>query len=70
MNCALDTLVGLVPSWMRSDVDKHGRLNLQEIRMRINEPVELITFQNPSRQRTPKSPSVQVGCSWIAIALL
>ena len=43
MKCALDTLVGLVPSWMRSDVDKHGRLNLQEIRMRLNEPVELIT---------------------------
>lgn len=43
MNCALDALIGLLPSWMRSDVDKHGKVDLQEIRMRINLPAELIT---------------------------
>lgn len=43
MNCSLDSLIGVLPSWMRNDVDKHGKFNLQEIRMRINLPPELIT---------------------------
>lgn len=43
MNCAFNALIGLLPCWMRSDVDKHGKVDLQEIRMRIHLPAELIT---------------------------
>lgn len=43
MNCALENLIALVPPWMRSDVDKHGQNNLEEIRLRLHKPAELVT---------------------------
>ena len=43
MNCAWQAYLNLLPLWMRDDVDRIGRLNLQELRMRIHRPPELIT---------------------------
>lgn len=44
MNCAWKELLGILPLWMRTDVDKRGRDALQELRLRINAPPELISF--------------------------
>lgn len=46
MNCAWQAYLNLLPFWMRTDVDKMGRDNLQELRMRIGRPPELITANN------------------------
>lgn len=45
MMCAWDALLGILPRWMRQDVDKLGRYTMQELRMRINSPPELILEQ-------------------------
>ena len=41
MKCAWKELLGILPQWMRNDVDKLGRESLQELRLRINSPPEL-----------------------------
>lgn len=41
MVCAWDNLLGILPVWMRYDVDRLGRNDLDEIRLRINMPPEL-----------------------------
>lgn len=41
MNCAWQALLSILPSWMRSDVDKQGRDRLQELRLRLHAPPEL-----------------------------
>ena len=43
MNCAWQAYLNLLPLWMRDEVDRVGRHNLQELRMRIHRPPELIT---------------------------
>lgn len=43
MRCAWQTFLNLLPVWMRESVDKHGRENLQELRLRLNSPPMLIT---------------------------
>lgn len=43
MMCAWKELLGILPPRLRSEVDRHGRENLQELRLRINAPPELIS---------------------------
>ena len=43
MRCAWDAYINLLPHWMRETVDKQGRDNLQELRLRIDIPPEMIT---------------------------
>lgn len=42
MMCAWNELLGILPARMRSGVDRQGRDTLQEIRLRINAPPELV----------------------------
>ena len=42
MRCAWQAYINLLPLWMRSDVDNLGRDHLQELRLRIERPPELI----------------------------
>ena len=43
MRCAWDALLGLLPQSIREDVDKQGREQLQELRLRLGMQPELIT---------------------------
>lgn len=43
MRCAWQAYLNLLPVWMRQSVDKFGRDTLQELRLRLNIPPELIT---------------------------
>ena len=43
MRCAWQAYLNLLPIWMRESVDKQGRDTLQEVRLRLNIPPELIT---------------------------
>lgn len=42
MTCAWSELLAVLPSWMREDVNTHGKEHLQEIRLRINTLPELV----------------------------
>ena len=42
MKCAWKELLGILPSHIRYEVDKPGGENLQEIRLRLNRPAELV----------------------------
>lgn len=42
MICAWDALIRLLPLWLRNDVNRLGRENLQELRLRIAKPVRLV----------------------------
>ena len=42
MRCAWQAYLNLLPLWMRQDVDKLGKDDLQELRMRLNYPPELV----------------------------
>ena len=46
MRCAWSSFISLLPQWMRSDVDKYGKQSLQELRLRLHRPPELITKEN------------------------
>ena len=41
MHCAWKELLGILPMWMRSDVDRIGCGGLQELRLRMHAPPEL-----------------------------
>ena len=43
MMCAWKELISILPAWMRQEVDLQGKETLQELRLRINAPPELIT---------------------------
>lgn len=43
MRCAWDAYIRLLPTWLQSNVDKLGCRDLQELRLRIGLPPELIT---------------------------
>ena len=43
MKCAWKELLAILPAALKSPVDRLGRENLQELRLRENEPVELVT---------------------------
>lgn len=42
MTCAWNALLGILPGWMRSQLDDRDRETLQELRLRINAPPECI----------------------------
>ena len=42
MMCAWKELMGLLPQWMRQEVDSLGKDSMQELRLRINAPPELV----------------------------
>ena len=42
MRCAGKELLSILPVWMREEVDTLGKDNLQELRLRVNAPPELV----------------------------
>lgn len=42
MKCAWESLLGVLPEWLRPEVDRLGRERLQELRLRLNRPPELV----------------------------
>lgn len=42
MNCDWNSLLSIIPLWMRHDTDRYGRGTLQELRLRIGRPPVLI----------------------------
>lgn len=49
MNCQWQSFLTLLPHWMRQDVDRLGRDGLQELRIRMGQPPELILQSGASR---------------------
>ncbi len=43
MKCAWQAFVNLLPIWMRESVDRLGKETLQELRLRLHAPPELVT---------------------------
>lgn len=43
MRCAWQAYLNLLPMWMRCNVDRLGKESLQELRMRLSAPPELVT---------------------------
>lgn len=43
MRCAWQAFINLLPVWMRQSVDMYGKENLQELRLRLHMPPELVT---------------------------
>ena len=41
MMCAWEQLLGILPKWLSYEVDRHGRTQLQEIRLRLGQDPEL-----------------------------
>lgn len=47
MICAWNALLGILPLWLREDVDNLGKSAMQELRLRINAPPEIVmNFQS------------------------
>lgn len=42
MTCAWKELLVILPAWLRQTVDEQGREDLQELRLRVNAPPELV----------------------------
>lgn len=42
MTCAWKELLGILPPWLRGDTDVLGKDGLQELRLRVNSPPELV----------------------------
>ena len=42
MKCAWDSLLQILPLWLRQDVDRLGKERMQELRLRIGKPPELV----------------------------
>ena len=42
MKCAWESLLAVLPGWLRPEVDRLGREELQELRLRLNRPPELV----------------------------
>ena len=43
MKCAWQELLNILPLWLKKDVDRLGRDDLQELRLRLDQPAELVT---------------------------
>lgn len=43
MRCAWKELLGILPPWLRQNVDRQGKTDLQELRLRLGLPPELVT---------------------------
>lgn len=64
MRCAWNELLAILPMWMRSQVDKLGKNDLQELRLRVNAPPELVlgaAVKNLDRQVTREDLSTCVN---------
>lgn len=46
MICAWDQLLGILPDWLAYEVDRYGREELQEVRLRLRQVPELIFQRN------------------------
>ncbi len=46
MRCAWNELLDILPPWLRGEVDRLGKKDLQELRLRINAPPELVLRKN------------------------
>ena len=42
MKCAWNQLIGILPQWLAAETDKYGRTELQELRLRLGQPPELV----------------------------
>lgn len=42
MMCAWKPLLGILPDWLASETDKYGKKELQELRLRLGQPPELV----------------------------
>ena len=42
MTCAWTEFLALLPTWLRTEVDKSGRETLRELRLRLGEGPELV----------------------------
>ena len=42
MTCAWESLLGILPQWLRPEVDRLGRKEMQELRLRLGKPPELV----------------------------
>ena len=42
MKCAWESLLAVLPGWLRPEVDNQGRGSLQELRLRLGKPPELV----------------------------
>lgn len=49
MTCAWKELLAVLPAWLEPEVDRQGKDTLQELRLRINGPPELVCFRGCSR---------------------
>ena len=45
MRCAWQAYINLLPHWMRQEVDERGREELQELRLRLGQPPQLVFQQ-------------------------
>lgn len=43
MRCAWQAFINLLPQWMRQTVDQQGKDSLQELRLRLGQPPEMVT---------------------------
>lgn len=43
MMCAWKQLLAILPQWLRPEVDRHGKTDLQELRLRLGESPEMVT---------------------------
>ncbi len=55
MKCAWQMFINLLPVWMREEVNNHGKETLQELRLRINTPPQLITSAGALYLNRPSS---------------
>lgn len=62
MMCAWDSLLEILPQWMRQEVDELGRYTMQELRMRINSPPELV-LSSGSRWLDQRCSMEDIACS-------
>ena len=46
MRCAWEELLKILPAWIRSETDQLGKETLQELRLRLGEPPELVLDRN------------------------
>lgn len=53
MICAWDELIGILPLWMRMEVDQIGRDKLNELRLRLHKPAELCLHNRTYNLRKP-----------------
>lgn len=69
MICAWNELLGILPNWMRQEVDRLGREGLQELRLRLDKPPELVgsggsEFLNRAVVREDLSFCINAACSY------